>query len=114
MADESVTLRDPELESRAASTAYAQARAVLAAEPGISAAELVERLRQAAGELADAADGIRAERAEAAPWPSAEADREANRPGLGAAAALARDRMSRAVAPPSTPGDETAGSDQEA
>ena len=76
--DDSVTLRDADLEARAANTAYAQARAVLEATPEITATDLVERLRRRAAELA--------ERTRAQP----------------------RDRMSRAVAPPSTPRDETA------
>jgi hypothetical protein len=88
--DESVTMRDPRVEARVASSAYAQARAVLDAEPEISAADLVERLRQRSVELAAAlgedpvARALDARR-EPGPGPSG---------GLGEAAAAARDSIS--------------------
>jgi hypothetical protein len=94
--DDSITMRDPNLEARAANTAYAQARAVLEADPEISAADLVERLRQRAEELAAQADA--GDRADAVPAPRAPAPRDPDEPGLGAAAAQARERADGGLA----------------
>ena len=90
--DDSITMRDPALQARAASTAYAQAHAILEAEPAMTAADLVDRLRQRAAELAAAAGSGPAP--VEPPAPHAPPSREPDHPGLGAAAAKARDRMS--------------------
>jgi hypothetical protein len=88
--DDSIVMRDPNLEARAANTAYAQARAVLEAEPEISARDLVERLRAHAAELAAA---VAPDRPKPIPMPGPPAGRSPGEPGLGAAAAEARERV---------------------
>jgi hypothetical protein len=88
--DDSIVMRDPNLEARAANTAYAQARAVLEAEPEIGAADLVERLRLHAAELAAA---VASDQPKPIPMPGPPAGRSPGEPGLGAAATEARERM---------------------
>lgn len=95
--DSSITRRDAAAEARIASSAYAQAHAVLQANPAISAADLVERLRERAEALADDAG----EDDRVVPEPGAATPREAGRPGLGAAAAAARERAPGAPGAPS-------------
>lgn len=100
--DESVTMRNPQIEARVASSAYAQARTLLEAEPGISAADLVERLRSNAESLAqqvgDTGPGP-------VPMPRDPREHGTGGLGLGAAAAEARDRVA------SPEGDEAAPDD---
>lgn len=94
--DDSITMRDPNLEARAANTAYAQARAMLESDPEISAGDLVEGLRQRAEELAARAEAGHG--TTAAPAPRASAPRDPVEPGLGAAAAAARERADGGLA----------------
>jgi hypothetical protein len=98
--DESVTMRDPRVEARVASSAYAQARALLEAQPEISAADLVERLRQRSVELAGALgeDPVaRALDARHEPGPGSTS-------GFADAAAAARNSINAGSSPPTEVG----------
>ena len=89
--DESVTMRDPQIEARVASSAYAQARAMLEAEPGD------QRRRTWSSGCATHAPALaqptRRPRADVrVPMPSDRREHRSGGGGLGAAAAEARER----------------------
>ena len=103
--DESVTMRNPQIEARVARSAYAQARTLLEAEPGISAADLVERLRANAEALSQQAGDTGPG---PVPMPRDPREHGTGGLGLGAVAAEARDRVASPEAADGAAPDEPA------